>query len=85
MTRAYMARPAPLRGTGYYRRLIPDFTSVPDAMVIVPADLTMDQTQVVRMARPLLSTLTCWILTCWMLTCWHTGALVKASRRKYAA
>ena len=37
------------------------------------------------MARPLLSTLTCWILTCWMLTCWHTGALVKASRRKYAA
>jgi hypothetical protein len=32
------------------------------------------------MARPLLS-----ILTCWMLTCWHTGALVMASRRKYAA
>jgi hypothetical protein len=34
----------------------------------------MDQTQVVRMARLLLS-----ILTYWMLTCWHTGALVMAS------
>jgi len=32
------------------------------------------------MARPLLS-----ILTCWMLTGWLTGALVMASRRKYAA
>jgi hypothetical protein len=40
----------------------------------------MDQTQVVRMARLLLST-----LTYWMLTCWHTGALVMAFRRKYAA
>jgi hypothetical protein len=46
----------------------------------VPAALTTDQTQVVRMPRPLLS-----ILTCWIPFCWHTGALVMAFRRKYAA
>jgi len=36
----------------------------------------MDQTQVVRMARRLLSILT-W--PAGWLTCWHTGALVMAS------